>query len=240
MELTQLQFLTGLFSLILAIISIYVGLYIASRYRKFNNKILLYVGISWVGMTNGWWPSSISFLLVITTGNPLSEVQYFLIGNIVIAWWLFIWMIGVTELLYKERQKLILIIFAIYAIVYQLVLFYYILTDPSKIGTLQGPVDVQYRGLLAVLLITILVIVLITGLLFARESLKSDNPESKLRGKFIALAFISWAIGGVADAVIPLNLITLPLIRILLISSSIEFYIGIILPNPVKRIFLKE
>ena len=233
--------MTCLSRLIFASISVYVGLFIASKYRKYNNKLLLYVGISWIGMTNGWWPSAISFLLVITTGNPLSEAPYFLIGNTLTPWWLFIWMIGFTELLYRERQKIVLIIFALFAVIYDIVLYYYIFTNQvGAIGILQGPVDVQYQGLIRLLLITVLVIVCITGVLFARESLKSENPESKLRGKFLLLAFLSWTFGGILDSAINLNEISLVIVRILLISSSIEFYIGMILPDSIKKIFLKK
>lgn len=83
-------------------------------------------------------------------------------------------------------------------------------------------------------------IILITGLLFSRESLRSNNPENKLKGKFIAAAFISFIVGGVFDAFLPLDIITMLIYRIILISSSIEFYFGLFLPNWMKKSFIKE
>ena len=240
MELTEIQFLTGLFSLILAIISIYVGLYIASRYRKYNNKILLYVGLAWVGLMNGWWPSAINFVLILTTGTAMAEIPYFIIGNILLPWFLLIWMIGVSELLYKEKQKQIILFFLIFAFAFEGVIFYYILTDSSKMGQLQGPVDVKYTGLFSLFLIALLVFVAVSGVLFARESLKSEQRESKLRGYFILYAFLSWGIGSILDASIDLNVITLPIIRIILISSNIASYIGFIMPKFAKKLLLKE
>ena len=240
MELTLIQFLTGLFSLILAVVSIYVGLYIASRYRKHNNKILLYLGLAWCGLFNGWWPSAISFILILTTGNPLPMILYFIIGNTTVPWFLFLFITAVTELLYKEKQKIILLFFFIYAVAFDVVLYYYMFTDPSKIGYLQGPVDVRYAGLFSLLLVGVLIFATIGGVLFALESLKSDEPESKLRGKFILYSFLVWGFGSIMDAIIELTVITLPIIRILLISSTVAVYFGILMPDYIKKIFLKS
>ena len=240
MELTLIQFLTGLFSLILTSVSIYLGLYIASRYRKHNNKILLYVGLSWCGLFNGWWPSAFNFILILTTGTAMSEVPFFILGNILIPLWLLLWIMGVTELLYKEKQKIIMICFIIFGIVFDGVFLYYIFTDYTKVGELQGPVDARYVGLFGLLLVSVMVLVLITGILFARESLKADQLESKLRGKFILYAFIVYPVCAILDAAIELTVITLPIIRILLILSCIAFYFGILMPNYVKKVFLKS
>ena len=73
------------------------------------------------------------------------------------------------------------------------------------------------------------------GILIAINSIKSDTPEIKLRGKFLMAAFISWTFGAIADATLPLNFVTLPIIRIILITSAIEFYIGFVLPDWVKK-----
>ena len=242
MELTLVQFLTGLFSLILAVISIYVGLYIASRYRKVNNKILLYFGIGWIGFMNGFWPSAINFILVITTGTAMSLVPYSIIGLAFLPWWLIVWMIGITELLYKEKQKPIMIFTLIFAIIYDSVLFFYVFTgDHSKIGALQGPVDVKYTGLVALMLLSLLIIVVVTGILLAINSLKSDTKETKLRGIFILYTFLSWIIAAIYDGMFDLNVITLIIVRIVLITCSISAYIGFLMPKFVKRIFgIKE
>ena len=240
MELTVIQFLAGFFALILAISSIYVGIHIASRYRKVNSKIFLYIGIGWIGLFNAFWPSAINFILVITTGTTLSEVQYFIIGLITSPIFFFIWMIGVTELLYKKKQKLILMFALIYGIIYEFILFYYVFTDPSKIGELQGPVDVKYAGLILLLLLVIISLVLITGILFTRHSLKSESKENKLRGIFLLYAFIVYFIGMMLDAGVDLNVITLPIVRLFLISCSLACYIGIIMPKFIKKILLKS
>jgi hypothetical protein len=132
-----------------------------------------------------------------------------------------------------------IIIFTLFAIVYDGLLLFNIFTNPSNIGELTNPVDVQYKGIFSLLLLLVLVIVCITGLLFAKQSFRAEQEVSKLRGKFIAIAFVSWTIGAIADSAFTLDFVTLPIVRILLISSSVEFYIGIIMPKGVKNLFIK-
>ncbi|MGV9199385.1 MAG: hypothetical protein ACOC4M_11260 [Promethearchaeia archaeon] len=240
MQLTDLEFMIGLFSLLITIISVYVGLYIASKYFKSRIKSFLLVGISWTGLMNGWWPSALSFLSVLITNQSLPPIPYFLIGNLVLPWFLLIWIMAFNDFLSIQRKNIVLVVFILFALLYDGLLLYNIFTTPANIGELTNAVDVQYKGIISLLLLLVLIIVCITGLLFAKHSLKSEQKVSKLRGKFIAIAFISWTVGAIADSAFTLNFITLPIVRILLISSSIEFYIGIIMPKPIKKIFVKK
>jgi len=66
-----------------------------------------------------------------------------------------------------------------------------------------------------------------------------------LKGKFIILAMLFFAIGTGLDGLKPIlfpDYIGLVLVinRLILISSAITFYIGFTLPNWVKKLFLKE
>ncbi|TFG25921.1 MAG: hypothetical protein EU532_11075 [Promethearchaeota archaeon] len=239
MALQTIEILNGIFSLICVIISTIIGLLIASKFFKHKQKTFLFVGISWIGLFSPWWPSTISFLLAITTGNGLSLTAYFLIGNIAAPVILLIWMTAFTELEYKKQQKKILMIYAIIGVLFEIFFIYYLLTDPSSLGELSGYLDVTYRGIVLYFAIFIVLTMLITGVLFGRESLRSDNPEIKLKGHFLIAAFISWCVGALLDAALPLNTITLTIARLILISSAIEFYFGFILPDYIKKIFLK-
>jgi len=240
MELTDIQFLAGLFSLIVSIIGIYTGLHIASRYRKHNNKILLYFGLGWIGMFNGWFPSAINFVLILTTGTYMTEIPYFIIGVGFLPLFYFIWMIGVTQLLFTNKKKQIMIFVLIFVIIYEFVFFYYIFTDYTKIGELQGPVDAKYAGLIRLFLIILVLMTAITGILLGRESRKSDLKESKIRGLFLYYTFISWLVATMIDVAIELTTITLPIIRMILITSNFAAYIGFLMPKFMKKIFIKE
>lgn len=240
MELQLLEILSGTFSVLFVIISTIVGLKIALKYFEVKQKVFLYTGIVWILIVEPWWPSSISFLVALITGNGLTAQMYFLIGNIFVPIAVLLWIAAFTELLYKKRQLLFVIIFAIYGALFEIVFFYYLFTDVSMIGELLSPVESDYKFLVLGYLLSTIVVVLVTGTLFARASIKSDNPEVKLKGKLLMAAFISFSFGALLDSAIPLSFITLPITRLLLISSAIEFLGGFILPSWMKKIFLRK
>jgi len=75
--------------------------------------------------------------------------------------------------------------------------------------------------------------------------LKSDNPENKLKGKFLLIAVISFAIGAGLDGLKPLFFegmieIVLIITRIILLSCTIEFYLVFNPPQWLKKLLLKE
>ena len=88
--------------------------------------------------------------------------------------------------------------------------------------------------------IFILISFVFTGIIIAMISMRAENLEIKLKGKLLLLAFILFAIGAALDAVGPLIPLTVVLTRIILILSAIAFYSGFILPNWMKKLFLKE
>lgn len=142
--------------------------------------------------------------------------------------------------MYKEKQLLILLIIGIYIIIFYAIFLYYVLTDPLLIAEKISPVDTAARSpVMAIFLIIFVVIFLITGVKFALETIKIDDPETKLKGKLLLIAFPSFCISGFLDASIPTTALTLIIFRLILISSSIEFYGGFILPNWMKKAFLK-
>ncbi len=240
MTLTALDILNGTFSLIFVIVSLIVGIIIASKYFQVKNRTLLLVGITWLGLTTPWLPSTVSFLTYLITTSGISPAIYFTIGNIASPLILVIWILAFTDLKFKSKQKLIVAIYAIIGIVYEIYLVSFLIIDPNVIGEITGIFDVTYKGVVLIFALFIVITVLITGVLFGLESLKSNDAALKLKGKFLIIAFISWSIGAMMDAALPLNIVTLTIARIILISSAIEFYIGFILPRFIKELFIKE
>ena len=110
----------------------------------------------------------------------------------------------------------------------------------EKVGTFLGPFQVEFNPLIDLFLIIWLLVVVIFGILFARRSMRSENPEIKLKGKFLLAAFIFYAVGAILDVLIPLTPITVVITRLILMLGSISFYIGFILPERIKMILLKE
>ena len=240
MELGIYEYYIGITCIIISLVSIIIGLTLVLKYFKHKKSVLFFSGIAWIFMSEPWWTGAISFILVFIGLEPLSIELYFIISVCFIPFALLMWLTTVTELLYKEKQKLILVIFLIEGIIFEIFAIYFLFANDELIIIRQGPIDVNYLSFVLIYLFSVMVIILITGLLFAKESLKSDNKEIRLKGKLIALAFISFIIGGILDGVLEFNIITLLICRSIVISSGFEFYFGLLLPEWLKKLFIKN
>ncbi|TXT60052.1 MAG: conserved membrane protein of unknown function [Promethearchaeota archaeon] len=237
--LSNIEFINGLFSLIFVAISLTVGIRMAFKYFKFNDKNLIYMGVGWIGITSPWWPSTTSFIYTLITGTGLNEFLYFSISMPLTPWFMVIFVLGITNLIQTKHQKIILPAYIILGILFEAFYLYSLFTNPSNIGTLESQIDVRYTGFTMIYLIINLFTILTLGIYFGKESLKATNPEINLKGKFLIVAFLFYFIGGFLDSSLPLNIVTLSLTRIILILGSFFFYNGFILPEWIKNRFIK-
>ena len=97
MALETLDIINGIFSMVFVAISLLVGIIILSKYLQYKEKIYLFVGATWILISEPWWPSTLSFIIAINNEVGLSEELYFLIGNILIPVAIIIWLIAFTE-----------------------------------------------------------------------------------------------------------------------------------------------
>lgn len=230
------EVLNVVLQIIFASISIIVGIKIISKYPKHKRTTLLLVGIVWIGMAEPWYASILSFLFHFTTGKIFTLELYLFIAVFFIPFTLIIWSIAFTMLVYKEKQKLILTIVIIYNIIFETIFLYFLFTEPSRLGILHGPINIEWQLFLQVYFFSVLAIFSITGILFFLKTQKSENPEVRLKGKFLLMAFLSYSIGSIIDAVVfTENIAILLITRLILITSAIEFYCGFILPEGLKK-----
>ena len=231
-----------MFSLIIVIIFILVGLLTALKYREIKNKTYIWWGIGLLGQGLVWLGSGISFLLIVLTGNGLDLRTYLLISYSWAAITLFFWMWTITELLFKERQKIILAIYAVIGILFEMIYFYLLLTNAEKsIGEISTPpIDSRTIGLLQLYLMFVLASIAISLFWFIGRSWKSQDKEIKLKANFLLIGMISFVFGAFLDGFISLTTAPIFIVRIILVASAIEFYIGWNLPNFIKKIFIKE
>ena len=239
MSLSAIDFLNGLFSLIFVSVTIIVGLKIASRYFKIKNRVFLLVGLGWAMMCSPWWSSTISFLCVILTGKGLEPVMYFFIGNLVMHLTIVLYLTGLTDMIYKEKQKIIIGVIVLLGLIYNIYYYYYLITDPNQLGVLEGYFDVTYVGIVRIYLLCYMFTVFSFTVLLARQSRKSDQPDIRLTGTLLLIAIFLFLIGALLDAAIVLTEITLIITRIILISSSIIFYLGFLMPEFLKKRVIK-
>ncbi|MHA1489271.1 MAG: hypothetical protein ACTSRI_06415 [Promethearchaeota archaeon] len=234
MALSIEHFLQGSFSFVFVLISVIVGSVIILKYFETKRKDFVLVGLTWIGLSTPWLADSINLILGLLSSDFLSKEVNFIIGNTLLPVFVLCWIKASTNLVLKEKQKLLLVIFLIIGVVFEILFFYLLFNDIDQIGVFSTPFQIVYGLFVEIFLIFFIAIFLIMGLLFSRETLKSDKPETRFKGKVLILAFISFAVGAFLDSQIPEVFM---IARIVLITSAIEFYVGFMLPNWVKKLF---
>jgi len=251
MSLELVDILQGSFSLIFVIISIIIGFTILSKYFEHKNRLFILVGISWLGVANPWIPDSASFVMNLFAGRSLPIEWYFIIGNCFIPIALLTWLIAFTNMIRKRVQKKVVVVTVVFSILFEIAFFTLFFIDIDLIGIINPirPFTVEFGLFITIYLLLVILIMFITGVIFAQKSVKIDNREIKLKGKLLRGAFITFTIAAVLDSLLgtifedptdPLLAIMVVLVRILLIISALEFYGGFLLPRWMKEIFMKD
>ena len=239
MELEFVEILQVIFSIIFIIVSIIVGLLLISKYFKYKVRNFLLVGITWIGITTPWLSGTISFPMMILFGTSLSIEVRFIIGVAIVPIILVIWLMVFTDLVYREKKKLIVLIYTVICICFEITFFILLFRDTSLIGTYTGPFKVDWTPFIELTTLFFIATALVSGILFANKSMKSLDPEIRLKGKILLIAFLSFVTGAILDSVIPISPVGVVFTRLVLISSAIEFFFGFFLPKPVKKLLLK-
>ena len=107
MTLTTVDYINGIFALTFAIITIIVGLRIASKYFEYKHKTFLYIGIGWAGLSCGWWGAGFGFLYYLLTNRMLDDTIYIFIVIFPVSMFSFSFVFGMTELVLRDKKKLI-------------------------------------------------------------------------------------------------------------------------------------
>jgi hypothetical protein len=235
MELTTTGILNSIFSALVVIGYLIVSLEIILKYKKYKKRIFLLTGFAWFGISEPWWPSLISFLMILFTGTGLPLALYLILNNAFIPIFLSCWLLSIGEMTLYDKRKTIVIIYIILAIILETVMFYYLITDISMVGELLTPVDIDFGPITVIYWIINLSIFMISGFLFTINTLKLEEPVNKLRGKFLLIAFLLFLFGAIMEIII-----TLPINRIAVLMSAIIFYIGFTMPENIKNHFLKN
>jgi len=176
-ELTLVEILTGTFNLIFVIISFIVGLKILLKYFEFEKRYYVYVGITWIGISTPWMHGAIAFLLLFANIILAEEIR-FIIGYVFIPIITVLWLITFTDFMYQEKKKVIVGIYTIIGLICEILFFYFLFTDRvNMIGYFERTFSAVYRPFVRFTLLFFLITALITFLIFANSSRKSEDPE---------------------------------------------------------------
>ena len=238
MALQPIDIANGVFSLIFVSISILIGIKIISKYFEYKRRTYLLIGLTWIGMSAPWTPSSISLITYLLFGVVLRIEILLFIAIFFLPIIQILWIKVVCVFKEIKKWKLIVGIFIIEGILFEIYFLLNLFINPSAIGEFSRTFDMNYKLWVNLFLFSLLIIFLITGTMLAWESFKTDDPEVKLRGKLLFLAFYSLIIGSILDIFSATSILLLTIARLILISSAFEFYSGFILPNWMKKRFL--
>ena len=235
MALTTEMIIMGSFNLLLVMVFIIVGITLTMKYRISKDKNFLLAGISWFGISEPWWPSTISFLMALFTGKGLPIQTYLIINAAFLPIFLTLWLMVTLDLIGVNKKAIPIIIHLIISLILESLFFYFLFTNVSMLGTTVSPVDIDFGPIAQIFLAYVLIVFLISGFAFAIKTLKMDDPRPKLRGKFLILAFLLFLIGAILDLII-YSIIN----KIFILSSAIVFYIAFVMPEKIEKIFLKK
>ncbi len=231
MALSLEGWLNGSTALIVLIFDIIVGSYCFYRSRKLNAKLLAVAGGTILFTGTLWLGPSTDFLTILITGANLNPI--WLYGMLSYMWTapaVFFAMYLGAELLIPNRKMIVIIIYLILGILFEIFLFTNLegsfdFTLPATPG--EDLIDTSNKIGPTFLLIAIflLSVIIFNGIGFLRKAVQGTGV---IRKKFLSLSigFIIFAVATVFDALIPPGLL-LPIVRVGIIISGILLFYGI-------------
>ncbi len=247
-NLTYIQLMSGLGSLIFAILSIIIGVKILLHYftvkkkEGLKRKEFISVGLTWIFLSSAWWGGGFCFLSILLFQYAFETPFYLFLAISFIPFALIFWLYSFYHLYLKSRFKLqsnvplyfVIICCLIYWSIIITLLFY----DYRLVGSY---LFFQTRPALLPLLFNIIAIIisLITGVLLALQNIKSDKKKIVWKGRFLLISFIMFTIGALLEVIMPLTPIGLILVRLLLILSAFGYYLGFLLPMFLEKWLIK-
>ncbi|MBY8981826.1 MAG: hypothetical protein KGD57_02690 [Candidatus Lokiarchaeota archaeon] len=230
-DLSEAHQINGIFTLIFISISIIVGLRILLKYISLKRKELFTIGLAWIFLTSAWWGGIASFFSIILFDKPLDAFPFLLLSNMFTPVALICWIYSLLHIFYEEKEKIVSILFLIIYSIYDILILSLLFIDPSLVGEIVSDINSRPTLFPQIFMLSAIITALFTGLLFSIKSIAVDDPEVKLKGKILFIAFISFSFAAVLDAIISDITLILILIRLILISSAIEYNLGFFLPK---------
>lgn len=242
MTLIGIELLQGITTLTFVISFIIVGIRILTKYRTSQKIEHVTMGLAWIFLSSAWWGSAVNFFFLIFN-SKLHDTMFLFFSNAFLPIAIITWLYSIFHILHQDLEKKVMVIVLLLVIPYWIVLISLLFTFPNLVGTIMG----SFKSNLTIMPLLFQIIVLITGFIsgvyFASKSMKVDDPKVQWRGRFLLIAFISLLVGSLLDAILlglVYNEITLIVIRSILISASIEYYLAFFTPQRLLNWLAKD
>ncbi|MHA1488833.1 MAG: hypothetical protein ACTSRI_04165 [Promethearchaeota archaeon] len=230
-DLTQLEIFEGIFGLVWVLIAIIVGLRIILKAVSLKRKELITVGLTYIFACSAWWGVAFQFISYGFFDFKLDTLSYLFVANVFIPIGLVCWVYSFCDIMNPNLKKKFLIVITLICFCWEIFLIYFLFINIEIVGVLEGVFDSKHTIFSLIFIIFAILTFLITGVIFSLKSMKIDDIAIKWKGRFLLIAWISFTVGAVLDAAIALTEITLIIVRLILILSAIEYYLGFFLPK---------
>lgn len=201
------------------------------------------MGLTWIFISSPWWGNAFSFLSILIIGYAFEPFEYLLIQNAFVPIALMCWVYSLGELTFKKyKYKLIIFYFSI-CISYLIYLIVSLLINTNLIGSRKGGIFDYSRTLIPMVFSLFLLLnTVILGLVFAYKAIQSKDLRVKWKGKFLFLAIISFVVLATIDMIFVEEeyLILRIIVRLLLITSGLEYYVAFFLPKFLEKRFVED
>jgi hypothetical protein len=248
--LSDLAKISGLTALIAVLIGFLLGLIVLIKFFKTKQFLIFNFFLCIIFTLSPWYPSGLGYLYWFITGEFLNYQIYVLIGTVGVPIAILAWLNVYMSTINPKKKKLVLILYGILSIFFELYLFYFLLLAPgAPVDSLLGiihdpanPMDMDYKGFVLIFLGLSILTACITGFHFAAKSMKKEElPEIRWKGRFLLIGFLFFGISAIFDAIIEMDPILLILMRSILALATFLFYLGFILPRWIKKLLsIKE
>jgi len=235
-EIDQFGMTTGIIITIVMILQLLLAAILMVKYSSTKDKRVLYFSL-FIGFSSiSFITISANFINILLTGEAINAFLFLLVAFGIGPVSILFWMILITDLMYQNKRKIILGIFLIYFIIFRVWFFYLLIFDIESLAWDIWPGRLKVGPYLQIMMITQLILIIITSILFFRESHRSDNKEVRLKGTLFLLGMLV-LVGSMLLYSITLNPV---FILILIIPALIILYNALTMPEFVKRKLLKE
>jgi len=239
LDLNEIEILQGFLNLFYVLLVVILGSKIISKFFEYKRKELLTIGLSLIfGLGAPWFPGAISFVTYVLFDYTLEPFLYFFLNTIFITPGLVSWIYSFCHIAYPHLKKKIIPIFLLICIIWEIIYIILLIIDPAIIGEIEGKFDADYNLFAIAFILFALMSVLITTTIFALQSIRSNDPKIKMEGRFLLIAVFTFAFGAISEAIYQSPVIVI-LIRVLLISSAIEYYIAWLMPKRIENWLIK-
>lgn len=228
---STLGYLDGLTATGIILSSVIFGLLSFHSARKLEAKLLAVAGVMMIFIGLFWLGPFVDFLSIMLTGKNISPIYVY-------GWLSYVWVAPAiivamylgSELLYPEKKKVIMAIYAIIGIIFEILIFFDV--PGSFTFTLNNPgqdtIDSSFNRTSPTYLIIIFFLISVLIFMGIGFAVKAKQATGEIRKKFtyLSLGFIVFVICGAIDSILPLG-VAIGFSRAIMMTFALWMYLGL-------------